>query len=179
MTRIFLIGYMGVGKTTIGRDLAQSLNFEFIDLDHFIQIRYNKTIAQLFEDDGEAKFRKIESNLLKEVASFERVVISTGGGTPCFFDNMAIMNNSGITIYLKADAAVLAKRLNRCKEKRPLIKDKDENELLSFVSENLDKRRSFYNQAQIVSETTELVNKEDITQYIKQITLEIQLFQNS
>lgn len=166
MRRIFLIGYMGVGKTTAGRELAKVMDLEFIDLDHFIQNRYNKTISQIFEEVGEAKFREIENKILKEVAEFENVVVSTGGGAPCFFDNIDIMNASGITVYLKASPALLSARLNTCKEKRPLIKDKNEAELLEFVAANLDKREPFYGRAKVIFETEELVNREDVQPYV-------------
>jgi len=157
---------MGVGKTTAGKELAKSLNLEFIDLDQFIQNRYSKSINQIFEQDGESKFREIENNIIKEVATFENVVISTGGGVPCFYDNMEIMNHAGITIYLKASPRLLADRLNSCKDKRPLIKDKNEQELYSFVSDNLEKRDPFYSKAQIIYETEKLIDKYDTEEYI-------------
>ncbi len=166
MTRIFLIGYMGVGKTTAGRELAKLLDLEFVDLDHFIQNRYNKTIAQLFEQFGEEGFREIENKVLKEVAQFENVVISTGGGAPCFYDNMEVMNNAGTTIYMKASAGLLSERLNLCKEKRPLIKDKNEEELLLFVTDNLNRREPHYSRAKIIFEADELVNREDVDKYV-------------
>lgn len=169
MKRIFLIGYMGAGKTTAGKELAKVLELEFIDLDHFIQARYQKTVSQLFQDVGESEFRKIESTVLKEVGEFEDVVISTGGGTPCFFDNMEYMNRRGTTVYLNATAEALASRLNTCKEKRPLIKDKNEEELLHFVVESLEKRNPYYSQAQIIYETEELVTREDVNKYVQQL----------
>jgi shikimate kinase len=169
MKRIFLIGYMGAGKTTAGKELAKVLEFEFIDLDHFIQARYQKTVSRLFHDVGESEFRKIESNALKEVGEFENVVISTGGGTPCFFDNMEYMNQTGITVYLNATPEALAERLNTCKEKRPLIKDKNEEELFDFIVENLEKRNLYYTQAQIIFKTEELVNREDVNKYVQQL----------
>lgn len=169
MKRIFLIGYMGAGKTTAGKELAKVLELEFIDLDHFIQARYQKTVSQLFQDVGEAEFRKIESTVLKEVGEFENVVISTGGGTPCFFDNMEYMNKAGTTVYLNAAPEALAARLNTCKEKRPLIKDKNEEELFAFVVESLEKRNPYYIQAQIIFETEELVNRDDVNKYVQQL----------
>ncbi|WP_029902019.1 shikimate kinase [Prevotella sp. 10(H)] len=169
MKRIFLIGYMGAGKTTAGRELAKVLNLDFIDLDHFIQARFQKTVSQLFQEVGENEFRNIERNMLKEVGEFENVVISTGGGTPCFFDNMSYMNNAGTTVYLKATPEALASRLNTCKDKRPLIKDKNEEELYQFVVESLEKRNPYYSQAQIIFETEELVNREDVNTYIQQL----------
>lgn len=164
---------MGAGKTTVGRELAKELGLEFIDLDHFIQARYQKTISQIFQETGESEFRIIENNMLKEVGDFENVVISTGGGTPCFFDNMDYMNSVGTTIYLKAAPEALADRLNTCKDKRPLIKDKSEEELLTFVAENLAKREPYYSKAIIVHEPGELVNKDDVNKYILQLIKKI------
>lgn len=164
MERIFLIGYMGVGKTTLGKGLADSLNLSFVDLDLFTQSRYQKSINQLFDEFGEEGFREIESKILKEVSDFEDVVISTGGGAPCFYDNMEIMNERGKTIYLKADAGMLAKRLEQCKDKRPLLRDKTEEELYTFVSSNIEKRESFYLKAHYVYNVG-LIDKEDIEKY--------------
>ena len=176
MNRIFLIGYMGVGKTTTGKELAKSMDLEFVDLDHFIQNRYNKTIAQLFDEYGEERFREIENAALKEIAEFENVVISTGGGAPCFHNNIDIMNESGLTVYLKTDPQTLSKRLNTCKEKRPLIRDKNEDELLIFVTENIKKREPFYHKAQIVFETDELINREDVDKYVQLLKKEFDLY---
>lgn len=175
MIRIFLIGYMGVGKTTTGRELAKALNLDFIDLDAFIQNRYNKSITDIFAEEGEVKFREIENKVLREVAEFENVVISTGGGVPCFYDNMDIMNNAGITVYLKAKPELLAERLNLCKEKRPLIRDKNDRELFRFVKESLEKRDIFYNQAQIIYETDTLVDKYDTSRYVSELLEKIKL----
>lgn len=169
MKRIFLIGYMGAGKTTIGRELAKELNLDFIDLDHFIQARFQKTVNQLFQDAGESEFRNIEKKMLREVGEFENVIISAGGGTPCFFDNMEYMNQSGTTVYLKASADVLSARLNISKDKRPLIKDKNEEELNSFIIDSLCKREPFYSQATVVFETGTVETKEDIDQLVQQL----------
>lgn len=169
MKRIFLIGYMGAGKTTAGRELAKELDLDFIDLDHFIQARYQKTISQIFQEVGESEFRIIESSMLKEVGEFENVVISTGGGTPCFFDNIDYMNKVGTTVYLRATPEALSERLNTCKEKRPLIKDKSKEELLAFVAENLEKREPYYTKATIIHEPDELINRDDISKYILQL----------
>lgn len=160
---------MGAGKTTAGRELAKELNLDFIDLDHFIQARFQKTVSQLFQDVGEEEFRNIERNMLHEVGEFENTVISAGGGTPCFFDNMDYMNQAGTTIYLKATPRALSDRLNTCKDKRPLIKDKDEVELYNFVVESLEKREPFYSKAKIVFETEDLVTKEDVNKYVQQL----------
>ena len=148
MIRIFLTGYMGSGKTTLGRALAADLNVQFIDLDHYIEQRYRKTIAQLFAENGEDGFRAIERRMLHEVGEFEDVIISTGGGTPCFFDNIEFMNAQGTTIYLDVPVERLFIRLCIARSKRPLIKDKDDEELRAFIIEQLEKRAPHYNKAQ-------------------------------
>lgn len=158
---------MGAGKTTMGREIAKELDLEFIDLDHHIENRYQKSVNQLFQDIGEEEFRNIEKKILREVGEFENVIISTGGGTPCFFDNMEYMNQIGTTIYLKATPEALTSRLISCKDKRPLIKDKNEAELYSFIKENLDKRTSYYSQANIIYETEQLKGKQDIIIYVQ------------
>ena len=111
MVRIFLTGYMGAGKTTLGKAFARKLNIPFIDLDWYIEERFHKTVGELFTERGEAGFREIERNMLHEVAEFENVVISTGGGAPCFFDNMEFMNRTGKTVFLNVHPDVLFRRL--------------------------------------------------------------------
>lgn len=172
MNLIYLIGYMGAGKTTLGSALAQTLDAKFIDLDHYIQEHNNKTINQLFEEYGEIGFRKIENDSLKTLSiSEERIIIATGGGAPCFYDNMEIMNKSGITIYLKASPKALCQRLNipEHKMKRPLIRDKNETELLEFVETNLSIREPFYNQAKIIFETEYLTSRENVSEHIDKL----------
>lgn len=176
MKRIFLIGYMGAGKTTIGRELAKTLSLSFIDLDEFIQTRYNKSIESLFDELGEDKFRVIESKILQEISQFENVIISTGGGTPCFFQNITIMNKTGLTIYLKTDIQYLVQRLNLNKDKRPLIRDKSETELHTFIEENLTKRSLFYDQSHIIFDTGSLAEKEDIPVCVSSLIATIDKF---
>ncbi|MBR6590181.1 MAG: shikimate kinase [Bacteroidaceae bacterium] len=158
MKRIILIGYMGAGKTTLGKILARSLNLEFIDLDWYIENRFHQSVSQLFATRGEEGFRKIEQNMLHEVAEFEDVVISAGGGTPCFFDNMEYMNQQGVTVYLKATPETLRTHLRMGKQKRPLIAQKNDEELDAFIRESLDKRESYYNQARLIFDTGLLDN---------------------
>ena len=129
MKRIFLIGYMGAGKTTVGKVLSQQLGLSFIDLDHYIEGRYHKTVGQLFAERGEEAFRDIERRMLREVAAFENVLVSTGGGAPCFFDNIEFMNEAGQTVYLKVSVEELAKRLELCKSTRPILKGRSGDEL--------------------------------------------------
>ena len=147
MTRIILIGYMGAGKTTIGKALSKELGIIFYDLDWYIENRMRKTVSQIFAERGEEGFRKIEYNMLHEVAEFEDVIISCGGGTPCFFDNMDYLNQQGQVVYLKAEPEVLYKHLLMAKVERPLIMGKSQEELLAFISDQLDLREPFYSKA--------------------------------
>ena len=145
--RIYLIGYMGCGKSTLGRRLSKYLNLQFIDMDHYIEERNYKTIPQIFAEEGETEFRKKERKALDELSEFTDIVIATGGGAPCFFDNVDLMNKSGETIYLNIDPKILADRLLKSKTERPLIKGKSRNELIAFIDETLMKRNQFYTQA--------------------------------
>jgi shikimate kinase len=172
-TNLYLVGYMGSGKTTIGKLLAEKLNRSFIDMDEFIENRYRKTIATIFEEKGENGFREIELRVLQETAGFENVVISTGGGLPCFFDNMEVMNRTGITIYLKASVDELVRRLNFDKQKRPLIKGKNPEELRAFIETNLEKRESFYNRATIIFEIQHCSSKRELEQRIEKLSAEL------
>jgi shikimate kinase len=148
MTRIFLVGYMGAGKTTLGRALATTLGLPFIDLDIYIEERFRKSIAQIFAENGEEHFRRIEQSMLHEVGEFENVIISTGGGTPCFFDNIEYMNGQGTTVYLDVPVDRLFTRLSIARSKRPLIKDKSDEELRTFIAGQLAKRAPHYSKAQ-------------------------------
>lgn len=133
MERIFLIGFMGSGKTTLGKALAQKLGVDFIDLDLYIETRYHKTVREIFAESGEERFRQIEKSLLHEVADFENVIIAAGGGTPCFFDNIDYMNGHGTCVYLKASVEELCKRLAGGRESRPLLRGKSDEELRLFI----------------------------------------------
>ena len=148
MNRIFLIGYMGSGKTTVGQLLATQLGYSFIDMDNHIEGKLFKSVSQIFAELGEDQFRMLEKQCLHEVAEFDQVVISTGGGVPCFFDNMKYMNKQGVTVYLKLSSADLAERLEQSHaNKRPLLANRKGEELLHFISEELAKREPFYSQA--------------------------------
>lgn len=150
MERVYLIGYMGCGKTTIGKRLAKSLGWDVIDMDSRIESRYRKTIPDIFASEGEESFRKKERFILEELSALENVVVSTGGGAPCFFDNIDVMNSSGLCVYIRMTPEALAARLKNAKANRPLLKDKTEEELTNFIKEQLEKRRAFYEQARYV-----------------------------
>ena len=162
MTRIILIGYMGAGKTTIGKALSKELGITFYDLDWYIESRMRKTVSEIFAERGEEGFRKIEYNMLHEVAEFEDVIISCGGGTPCFFDNMDYLNQQGQVVYLKAEPEVLYKHLQMAKVERPLLKGKSKEELLTFIKEQLDKREPFYTKARYTLDVSLMDNYEKI-----------------
>jgi len=138
---------MGSGKSTIGLGLAKHMKFQFIDLDTYIEERNCKSIPAIFAAQGESGFRLLEQKALHEVSEFVNVVVATGGGTPCFFDNMEVIKKNGISIYLNGTPRILAERLRHSKTDRPLIKGKTEEELIEFIHTTLDKRNFWYNQA--------------------------------
>ncbi len=145
--RIYLIGYMGSGKSTLGKRLAKHLGMQFIDMDHYLEKRYCKTVPQIFAEEGEDEFRKKERKILEELSGFTNVVVATGGGAPCFFDNMEVMNRTGKTIYLNIDPSILALRLMDSKIDRPLIRGKSKMELIAFIDETLRLRSPYYTKA--------------------------------
>ena len=162
MVRIIIVGYMGSGKTTVGKALSKDLGIPFYDLDWYIESRMRKTVAQIFAERGEEGFRKIEHNMLHEVAEFENVIISCGGGTPCFFDNMDYMNGQGDTVYLQASPDVLYNHLKMGKTERPLLKNKTPEEMQVFIAEQLEKREPYYSKAKHTLNVDLLENYEKI-----------------
>ena len=166
MTRIFLIGYMGAGKTTLGKAFARAMGLTFIDLDWYIEERFHKTIRQLFTERGEDGFRDLEKRMLHEASEFEDVVISVGGGTPCFFDNMEYMNAAGETVFLDVDIKVLFRRLKVAKQQRPLLDGKTDEELMLFIQEALQARLPFYTKAKNVFNGELLEDRHQIQQSV-------------
>lgn len=161
-TRIILLGYMGAGKTTVGKALSKDLGMMFYDLDWYIENRMHMTVKEIFDERGEEGFRKIESNMLHEVAEFEDVIISCGGGTPCFFDNMDYMNRQGETIYLKATPDVLYKHLKMGRTVRPLLLNKTPDEVREFVGKQLAVRETYYNKAKHILDVNLMDNFEKV-----------------
>ena len=156
MRRIILVGYMGSGKTTVGKALSKETGMMFYDLDWYIENRMRKSVSQIFAEKGEDSFRKIEYNMLHEVAEFEDVIISCGGGTPCFFDNMDYLNQQGDVVYLKATPETLYKHLLMAKVERPLLKGKSAEELIDYITEHLKQRAPFYEKAKYVLDVSVL-----------------------
>ena len=165
---VILLGYMGCGKTKIGRRLSQKLNLNFIDLDHEIELFYSKTIVELFEDLGEVRFREIEREILiKILDNKDRFVLSLGGGTPCYFDNMEIIQKkTNFSFYINLSSKVLAKRLFSRKSARPLISSVvNEKEMLNFINKHLFERNIFYMKAKHIINS----NKRDLNKICKSI----------
>ncbi|MCX6256053.1 MAG: shikimate kinase [Bacteroidia bacterium] len=149
---VYIIGFMGSGKSTTGKKLASLLGWSFIDLDKEIEEHTGKTIPELFSQHGEDYFRNVESEVLKNLKSHTNTVISTGGGTPCHGDNMDYMLDTGLTLYLKLTPGQLKSRLSESTGKRPLIKDLSKDRLQSFIEEKLASREKYYNRAEIIVE---------------------------
>lgn len=147
---IFLVGFMGAGKSTLGKKLAKHFEADFIDLDTEIEKQSGKSIAEIFEVDGETAFRQIESETLRNLPDKEILFVATGGGTPCFHDNMQWMKENGVVIYLNLPASILIGRLKENKEQRPLIKNLTEAELSEYIFKTLEERNHFYEKADIL-----------------------------
>ena len=169
MKRSILIGYMGSGKTTVGKALSKDTGMMFYDLDWYIESRMRKTVSQIFAERGEEGFRQIEYNMLHEVAEFENVIISCGGGTPCFFDNMDYLNQQGDVVYLKATPETLYKHLLMAKVERPLLKDKSPEELIAYITDHLKERAPFYEKARHTVDVNVLDNHEKIAISVERI----------
>ena len=153
---------MGCGKSTMGRAVSALTGVPFIDLDNYIEQRFHITVKEIFAQRGEDGFRDVARRMLQEVADFEDVIVACGGGTPCFFDNMEYMNSHGTTVFLNTPIDRLHSRLMRGRHKRPLIADKDDEELMTFIKEALAKRMEHYSKAQITFSSERLENKSEI-----------------
>ena len=166
MNCIILLGYMCAGKTTVGRVLAKDLGMMFYDLDWYIEERYHTKIGKIFAEQGEEKFRDLERRMLHEVAEFQNVVLSLGGGTPCFFDNMEYMNSLAESIYLKASPEILDAHLKVAKGARPLLQGKDDQERYDYIKESLQEREPFYMKARHVIDIGLLENYEKVDECV-------------
>ena len=169
MIRIFLTGYMGAGKTTLGKAFARELHVPFIDLDWYIEERFHKSIPELFRERGEDGFRELERSMLHEVGEFEDVVISTGGGTPCFFDNMDYMNRQGQTVLLDVHPDILFRRLRVATQQRPILQGKTDDELRSFIVKALGEREPHYSKARYRLDGGRLESRRQIAESVQQL----------
>ena len=173
MIRLFLIGYMCSGKTTLGRALARDLGLDFIDMDQYIEGRFHRTVSQLFSERGEEGFRQLERAMLHEICEIEDVIVATGGGAPCFFDNMEYLNAHGVTVWLQATPDVLRTRLLLSRNKRPLAASIPEDELYDFIVSALAAREPFYSRATYVFDGSKLEDRAQISQSVALFKQEI------
>ncbi len=164
---LFIIGYMACGKTTFGRALAKHAGVEFIDLDFYIEQRFRKTINDIFAEKGEEGFRKIESSMLREVGEFENVIISCGGGTPCFHNNMDYMLSHGNVVWLEATPEKITQRLIRNSSRRPLMRGKSPEEIRTSVDADLKARHEHYSRANLRFSGENLENRNQISDSIE------------
>jgi shikimate kinase len=165
--KVFLIGFMGSGKTTYGRAAAVAAGMPFLDLDEVIETEAGKKITEIFAGEGEERFRMLEHEALRRVAFLPgEAVIAVGGGTPCFFNNMSLMNDAGTTIYLKHPPHALVGNLQGQRTQRPLIAGMDDEELLAYIKEKLAEREAFYVQSKVILEWPE-ISAEKIDKVIK------------
>jgi len=147
--RIYIIGYMCSGKSSISRKLANRLGYQAFDTDDLFEEKYHISVQDFFDKYGEDYFRKFESDILKKTGDMHNIVVSTGGGTPCFFDNMQWMNENGTTVFVKISPMTAVNRLLTARRKRPLIYGKNDDELRQFVENHYNSRLKYYEQAKI------------------------------
>ncbi|NDV17693.1 dephospho-CoA kinase [Muricauda sp. TY007] len=168
--KIVLVGYMASGKSTVGRLLARQLGVEFIDLDDYIEQHQKKSIKNIFSEKGEIFFRKLEHQMLSEVLEKEKsIILSTGGGTPCYGTNMAtILNQSDHSIYLNLSIPNLVERISKEKDNRPLVKNIADEELPEFIGKHLFERRPYYLQAKHILDCNNL-DAETVVGRIKEL----------
>lgn len=167
--KIVLIGYMGAGKTTLGKTLAKRMGLRFYDLDWYIEEKSGSTISQIFAQEGEAAFREKERQALHEVIETDNIVLAVGGGTPCFYDNIDFMNQHACTIYLKATPETLKAHIRMGGSKRPLVDGKTDEELIAYIKESLKGREPYYQQAQHVVEIDTITRQEQIDHYVEEL----------
>lgn len=167
MDRIYIVGYMGAGKTTAARRLAKRMGWEVVDTDALFEEKYKISVNDFFNKYDEPLYRKLESEVLKATESLDHVVVSTGGGTACFFDNMDWMNQHGLTVFLRISPQAAVDRVIHSRHKRPLVEGKSEEELTEFVNQHYASRLPFYEQANIIVKSEDL----DLDALIRQIQI--------
>lgn len=170
-TPIFLVGYMGAGKSTIGRRLADRMERKFIDTDIFIEQRFHESVANMFASVGEEAFRRREVVVIEELSGFPNAVIATGGGLPCHHGNMELMNQCGVTIFLQVSLDNLAKRIELCKRTRPTVSHLSGEALEEHIRQAMEVRLPIYRQAQYTIPCDEICTPKDEDQVAEQIAL--------
>lgn len=164
--KISLIGYMGSGKSTVGRLLAGKLNLPFLDLDDLIVQKSQKSIAEIFKISGEIKFRQQEREILREILEQnEDFVLALGGGTPAYYDNIDLINENSLAVYLRLSPVEIVRRLENETDKRPLLSHLKPEEILEFIAKHLFERRPYYEKAKIILDIQQL-NPEAIAEKI-------------
>lgn len=165
MNRIYIVGYMGAGKTTAAKRIANRLGWEVVDTDAMFEEKYRISVCDFFHKYDEQLFRKLESEVLKTTENMEYTVVSTGGGLACYFDNMEWMNRHGLTVFMRISPEAAADRILHSKRKRPLTENKTEEELAEYIRHHYAERLPFYEQARITVKSEDL----DLEELIKQI----------
>jgi shikimate kinase len=167
--RIYLIGFMGAGKTRGGRILSEKLGLKFLDLDEWIEQEEGQSVSEIFRDRGEATFRELEAAYLRRTSGMSGIIVATGGGTPCFFENIDWMKENGFTIYLRASVETLVERLKMDKDKRPLLAGLADETLKSTIESRLLERSPFYEKAflEVRSDGDGQVAMEELGNYLK------------
>jgi shikimate kinase len=148
--RIYLIGFMGCGKSSLGRRLARKLEYAFFDTDLEVERESGMQVSDIFLEEGEEAFRQKEREVLRRTASLDNVVVATGGGAPCFFDNMDFIRAQGVSVYLRMSVQSLVHRLENARVKRPLLENLEGDELVREISERLAEREKWYMQANVI-----------------------------
>ena len=152
MSYIFLVGFMGAGKTTLAKKIASKLGYTWLDTDQEIEKKEGRKVSEIFEVRGEAYFRTLEKQFVDDLISNQQIVIATGGGLPCFNDNMSKLNKLGTTIYLERTPKELFQRVKQATNSRPLIAHKSDEELLEYIETTMEKRREIYLQSTIIAD---------------------------
>lgn len=165
--RVILIGYMGAGKTTFGKALAQQMDMTFCDLDWYIEEQNRTTISQIFKNEGETAFREKEREALHKVMQQDNLILAVGGGTPCFYDNIDFMNQHAHTIYLSATPETLKAHIRMGGSKRPLVDGKTDEELTEFITTSLKKRESYYQKAADTITIPTITRQEEIDECVE------------
>jgi len=158
--RLFIIGYKSSGKTTIGKKLAQKLKMEFIDLDHAIEERENRSVPEIYTEIGDTEFRKLEWEVLREIVKKDNIIVSTGGGAPCHCNNMNLMEKYGDVLYIHLDNDTLVSRLKHATKDRPIVLNKTDEELRDYIADLRNRCEHHYTRAKYIIEGKDIsVNK--------------------